>query len=276
MSDTTTFTHDDMIRKVAALLATAEDFAEQGNDEAAQSYVTKAHALQQKYSIDQAMLAERTGQKVEQIISKDILMPGKYGKRKVCLAHVIAHKTNCTGYFHKMYPKHTVFRNGGWVTQTNYDAPRDYYYTVFGFESDVEHVEFMLNSLATQMDAALNVAVSLKPSWEHGKSFGASFMEGFTNTISWRLAEAQNAAKREAQTAQRERNNSGETSVELVLVDKKKQVEAEMRAKVGRLGKGSASRTTSNSGYSAGREAGSRATIARGSVTGSSRGSLGR
>jgi hypothetical protein len=274
MSDTATFTHDDMIRKVAALLDTAESYAEQGNDEAAQSYVQKAHALQQKYSIDQAMLAERTGQKVEKIISKDIVMPGKYGKRKVTLAHVIAHATSCTGYFHKMYPKVQVGvrEDGTPMYRTNYDTTRDYYYTVFGFESDVEHVEFMLNSLASQMDDAHQLAVANKPYYEHGKTFGASFMEGFTNTIGYRLREANRQAKAEAKA----QYDTATTSTDLVLVDKKKQVEAEMRSKVGRLGKGTASTVNSSSGYNAGRQAGYGATIARGSVGGSSRGSLGR
>ena len=48
----------DYVRKIQGLLATAESLADQGNDEAAGAYVAKAHALQQKYSIDQAMLAE--------------------------------------------------------------------------------------------------------------------------------------------------------------------------------------------------------------------------
>ena len=43
----------DYVRKIQGLLATAESLAEQGNDEAAGAYVAKAHALQQKYSIDQ-------------------------------------------------------------------------------------------------------------------------------------------------------------------------------------------------------------------------------
>ncbi len=48
----------DYVRKIQGLLATAESLADQGNEEAAGAYVAKAHALQQKYSIDQAMLAE--------------------------------------------------------------------------------------------------------------------------------------------------------------------------------------------------------------------------
>lgn len=259
MSDVLNFTQDDYVRKIAGLLATAESFAEQGNDEAAQAYVEKAHALQQKYSIDSAMVAERTGQQIEKIISKPIKMPGKYGKRKVHLAHVIAHATHCTGYFGKSY--------------AGQDIPDTYYYMIFGFEKDVEHVEFLINSLCVQMDAAHKRAVAFdKPSWEHGKTFGASFMMGYASSISSRLK----AANRQAVAdAVKDAANTG-SCVSLVLADKKAKVEAEMRARIGKLGKGSSSSATSGSGYSSGRTAGNGATIARGATGSGSRGSLSR
>lgn len=270
MSDTSMFSKEDMIRKVASLIETAESFAEQGNDEAAQSYVQKAHTLQQKYSIDQAMLAERTGRKTEKIISKKIRMNGKWGKQKVYLAHLIANATQCTGYFRtgrgtKMGP--------GLVEVTDWDGPKLYYYIVFGFESDVDHVEFLVNSLSHQLDIALSYAQKNKNYWEHGRSFNASFCLGFSNTISSRLCEAARNAER---SVQNESNCVDSTSVALVLVGKKKLVNDEMRAVVGKLGKGSSSTVTSNSGYYAGREAGSRATIARGGVSGGSKGALPR
>ena len=268
MSDTASFTHDDMVRKVAALLETAESFAVQGNDEAAQAYVEKAHALQQKYSIDIAMIDARNGTKTEKIVSKHILMHGKWGKRKVHLAHVIAHATHCTGYFSTSYGKKM---GPGLVEVTDYDSPKVYYYTVFGFESDVDHVEYLIHSLNRQMDVALAHA-SKQFHWEHGKTFNASFCMGFASTISYRLREASRQAQQSAQVA----DNPSSNSVSLVLVAKKDQVEAEMRSKVGKLGKGSNSTANSGSGYNAGREAGARATIARGSVGGSSRGSLNR
>lgn len=268
MTDTASFTHDDMVRKVAALLETAESFAEQGNDEAAQSYVEKAHALQQKYSIDQAMIAERTGQKVEKIISKRITMHGKWGLRKVTLAHVIAHRTHCTGYYTRGYAKKM---GPGLVEVIDYDT-RVYFYNVFGFESDVDHVEYLINSLNNQLDSALSHAMKNKPAWEHGKSYNASFCMGFTSTIGSRLLAASRQAEKEAAGG----SLTGAQSVALVLVTKKAQVEAEMKAQVGSLRKGNDSHATSGSGYGAGREAGSRATIARGSVGGSSKGSLGR
>lgn len=265
----TKFSRDDLIRKVAALLETAESFAVQGNDEAAQAYVEKAHALQQKYSIDIAMIDAKNGTKTEKIISKCIRMEGKWGKRKVHLAHVIANATHCTGYFSTGYG---TKMGPGLVEVTDFDSPKVYYYHVFGFESDVDHVDYLIASLNRQMDSALDYAMKNKPVWEHGKTYNASFCMGFAATISTRLKAAARQAQHTAQTEQL----PGSTSVSLVLVAKKDQVEAEMHARVGRLGKGSSSTANSGSGYHAGREAGSRATIARGSVTGGSRGSLNR
>ena len=190
MTDTTIFTKDDLVRKITGLLATAESFAEQGNDDAAQAYVQKAHTLQQKYSIDQAMLVASTGNKVETVISKKIPMVGKWGKQKVHLAHVIASATSCTGYYTRGYGE----KDDG---TADWDSPKVYYYTVFGFESDVEHVEFLINSLSMQMDAAVQASYHLKPYSEHGRAFVASFMMGYSSSISSRLHAAKREAKKE-------------------------------------------------------------------------------
>jgi hypothetical protein len=272
MSDTASFSHSDMIRKVEALLNTAQSFAEAGNDEAAQSYVEKAHALQQKYSIDQAMIEARTGSKTEKILSKEIIMAGKWGKRKVTLAHVIAHATHCTGYFRRKY---AMKMGPGLVEVTDYDAPKQYVYVVFGFESDVDYVEFLINSLNHQLDTALDLASKNKNSWDHGRSFNASFCAGFTNVINRRLRDAAAASQKQAQSEQAN-NIDPDTCVSLVLADKKQRVSDEMKAQVGRLRKGSSYTTTSGSGYSAGVAAGSGATLARGSVNNGTRGSLNR
>src|SRR5258705_6740860 len=87
----------DYVRKIQGLLATDESLAEQGNEEAAGAYVAKAHALQQKYSIDQAMLGD--GEQSQALIDRPWVMPGAYGRRKVNLAHVVAVHTGCAGYF---------------------------------------------------------------------------------------------------------------------------------------------------------------------------------
>ena len=144
----------DYVRKIQALLATAESLADQGSDEAAGAYVAKAHALQQKYSIDQAMLADGDGAggagPAGTIVDRTWTMPGAYGRRKVDLAHVVAVHTGCAGYFSRG-------DDGG------------YRFSVFGFTADVEWAEALFFSLCHQAEAALRFAV--KGPSEHGRSF---------------------------------------------------------------------------------------------------------
>jgi hypothetical protein len=233
----------DYVRKIQGLLATAESLADQGNDEAAGAYVAKAHALQQKFSIDQAMLED--GEQPRAIIDRTWIMPGTYGRRKVDLAHVVAHRTGCAGYFS---------REGEGV----------YRYTAFGFTADVEWAETLFFSLCHQAEAALRFAE--KGPYEHGRSFTTSFLEGFTHEVRRRLREAAREAKAEAAREHQTARAEGGRSVAVVLADKAKRVEAELAARVGRLSSSRLSGSQSYSGFQQGRVAGQAASLARGSV----------
>ena len=231
----------DYVRKIQGLLATAESLADQGNDEAAGAYVAKAHALQQKYSIDQAMLGEAEGPRA--IIDRTWVMPGAYGRRKVNLAHVVSLHTGCAGYFSRA-------ETGA------------YRFTVFGFTADVEWAETLFYSLCHQAEAAL--AYAKKGPYEHGRSFTTAFLEGFTAEVQRRLREA----AREAKAAAAREHETASRSVALVLADKAKRVEEELKAKVGRLSTSRLSGAGSYSGYEQGRVAGRDASLTRGSVAG--------
>jgi len=236
----------DYVRKIQGLLATAESLADQGNDEAAGAYVAKAHALQQKYSIDQAMLADGRGaggHPPRAIVDRPWVMPGAYGRRKVNLAHVVAVHTGCAGYFARA-------EDGG------------YRFHVFGFPADVEWAETLFFSLCHQAEAALSYAV--KGAGEHGRSFTTAFLEGFTVEVRRRLMEAAKEAEAAA-VREHEAARSGR-SVALVLADKAKRVEGELTARVGRLSTSRLAGSLSYSGYEQGRVAGQDATLTRGSV----------
>jgi len=240
----------DYVRKIQGLLATAESLAEQGNDEAAGAYVAKAHALQQKYSIDQAMLGD--GGPPRAIIDRTWVMPGAYGRRKVNLAHVVSVHTGCAGYFSRA-------DDGA------------YRFTVFGFTADVEWAETLFHSLCHQAEAALGFAV--KGPGEHGRSFTTAFLEGFTAEVQRRLREAAKEAKAAAArehdgagTHGRAGNGHPGRSVALVLADKAKRVDEELKARVGRLSTSRLSGAGSWSGYEQGRIAGRDASLTRGSV----------
>ena len=197
----------DYVRKIQGLLATAESLAEQGNDEAAGAYVAKAHALQQKYSIDQAMLGDAGGGQPRAIVDRTWAMPGGYGRRKVNLAHVVAVHTGCAGYFSRA-------DDGG------------YRFTVFGFTADVEWAETLFFSLCHQAEAALGFAV--KGPYEHGRSFTTAFLEGFTHEVRRRLREAAKEARAAAARDHDAAHPATGRSVALVLADKAKRVEAEL------------------------------------------------
>ena len=234
----------DYVRKIQGLLATAESLADQGNEEAAGAYVAKAHALQQKYSIDQAMLAEDEAPRA--IIDRTWVMPGAYGRRKVNLAHVVAVHTGCAGYFARA--------DGG-----------GYRFHVFGFTADVEWAETLFFSLCHQAEAALGFAV--RGPYDHGRSFTTAFLEGFTQEVARRLREAAKEARDAA--ARRQQNGAGGPgvrSVALVLADKAKRVEEELKATVGRLSTSRLSGSQSHSGFQQGRAAGRDASLSRGSV----------
>ena len=237
----------DYVRKIQGLLATAESLAEQGNDEAAGAYVAKAHALQQKYSIDQAMLGDAGGGGGAQVIAdRTWVMPGAYGRRKVNLAHVVSLHTGCAGYFSRG-------GDGG------------YRFTVFGFPADVEWAETLFTSLCHQADAALRFAE--KGPYEHGRSFTTAFLEGFTSEVGRRLREA--AREAEAAAAREHDRAAGAhngRSVALVLADKAKRVDAELKVRVGRLSTSRLSGSQSYSGFEQGRAAGRDAGLTRGSV----------
>ena len=235
----------DYVRKIQALLATAESLADQGNDEAAGAYVAKAHALQQKYSIDQALLADAGGEQPRAIVDRTWVMPGAYGRRKVNLAHVVAVHSGCAGYFCRG-------EGGG------------YRFTVFGFSADVEWAETLFFSLCHQAEAALGFAV--KGPYEHGRSFTTAFLEGFTHEVRHRLREAAREAKATAAREHDAAAGGSGRSVALVLADKAQRVEAELAAKVGRLSTSRLSGSQSWSGFEQGRVAGRDASLTRGSV----------
>jgi hypothetical protein len=245
-------TEADYVRKIQGLLATAESLADQGNEEAAGAYVAKAHALQQKYSIDQAMLGE--GAAPRAIVDRTWVMPGAYGRRKVNLAHVVAVHTGCAGYFARA-------------------EAGAYRFHVFGFTADVEWAEALFFSLCHQAEAALGFAE--KGPYEHGRSFTTAFLEGFTQEVARRLREAAREAKAAA-TREHAAAAPGVRSVALVLADKAKRVEEELKAKVGRLSTSRLSGSQSYSGFEQGRAARRHATLTRGSVPHGSAASLPR
>lgn len=289
------FTAEDHIRKIAKLLATAESYAEAGNQAAADSFVGKAHALQTKYEIDSAMIeAHNEGEIAPQkVIERTLVMPDVYGARFQDLANTVTKASGCTGYY--------TSRGGRYTGKKS-----QHQYVAFGFPADIEYVDHLFQSLVTQVDYEMKAA---KRKWkaeqmrlpkyarEHGKSMGVAFLAGFTVNIGDRLRTTRRKAEQEARREEFRKVNesthltdsevddivagrrahAGEVgqSVALVLADKAKRVEKEMYARhTGLISRQTNRSVNSSSGYRMGAEAAGRANLGKG-VGGGNKGSLG-
>jgi Protein of unknown function (DUF2786) len=277
-------TAEDMLRKIKGLLATAESYAEQGNDAAALLYVEKAAELQSRYSIDHAMLeAAGKAEHKTQIVKRTWDLIGPHGRRRVVLASNIAHATGCQGYYSHGYGRSA------------------YSYTAFGYPADIEAADHYIASLTRQMDIELLAALKKKkiedrdtPRYyrETTQAFSINFITHYAKDIGWRLTkvlrDAEKAAAAEKAGADAAAHGVDEKdvtveevavaakSVALVLANKKERIKEEISARVGPLGKGSGVGTVGGGGgAAAGRAAAARASITRGSVGGGGGGALG-
>ncbi|HET6794612.1 MAG TPA: DUF2786 domain-containing protein [Acidimicrobiales bacterium] len=250
---------EELAVKVRKLLAQAEDPA--ATAEEAQAFTAKAQELMTKYSIDLAMVTD--AERIDQVVERSWLVPGPYAAQKVALVNAVARANDCRSVY---TPLARGARN----------------ISVVGFPSDVEWVATLSGSLQLQMTSALATASRMKPAGVHGRTFAVGFVEGFVGEVANRLQRARRQAIDAAEAEERARRRTAAaaggaeatqeaatTSVALVLVAKAEQVEEEYRVRyptarmVTRY-----TRLQSWSGYAPGREAGSRANLARGSVGG--------
>jgi hypothetical protein len=254
---TTTFeeARAEMAEKVRKLLAKAEDPA--SPPEEARSFTAKAQEIMTKYSIDLAMIAD--ADKVDELVGKGWTVEGPYAGKKVGLISAVARTNDCRAiYAHLSEGRKHV--------------------EVIGFPSDVEWVQTLSRSLEVQLMASLAAAMRRKPAHVHGRTFAAAFVEGFIAEVNQRLQQARRDAVAAAQAAQSEPGaadgtaGSGRDRLALVLVAKAERVDEEFRVRHPRARTVySQVRLRSWEGYGPGRAAGSRATLARGSIGGSRR-----
>ncbi|GAC1378733.1 MAG: hypothetical protein NVSMB4_08380 [Acidimicrobiales bacterium] len=247
--------------KVRKLLTQAEDPA--ATAEEAQSFTLKAQQLMTKYSIDVAMIGDAG--RVDTVVDRGWTIVNPYASHKVSLVNAVARANDCRAIYADL--------DGG---RKRID--------VIGYGADVEWVEILYHSLEVQLMAALAGAVRRKPANVHGRTFSAGFAQGFAMEIAIRLqrarkqavdaADAARAAERTeayrlALAAGLEPETRVPSSVELVLVAKAETVDREFTVRhpstrtVHRQ-----TRLRSWSGYAPGRDAGSKASLARGAFDG--------
>ncbi|MEU5433843.1 DUF2786 domain-containing protein [Streptomyces sp. NPDC020719] len=222
-----------MLARIRALLTKAEatEFAEE-----AEQLTAKASELMAKYGIEQTMLSAAKP-KQERPTSRLIEITGTYAKDRQQLL----------SYIGTALGAQTVYTRVRSTTTGHPVLAVD----LFGYESDLERIELLFNSLVLQ---AFNGMKRVRPLYgESTTSYRKTWLAGFSVAIYNRLKSAEETAKADYE------ETSG-TSVALVLADRKSLVIAERDKKYLKLGK-TPKRKLSGSGWGAGNAAGKRADI---------------
>jgi hypothetical protein len=245
----------DMADKVRKLLAQAEDPG--ATPEEAATFTAKAQQLMTKYSIDLAMVVD--GRRAEEVVVKTWRVNGPYSSHKLDMAFAASRANDCRAIYARL---------GGGAHQIS----------LVGFPHDIDWVRTLFASLELQLGLALAQAMSTRPEHVHGRTFAVGFVKGFADEIGTRLAQARHQAVADAKAGEagptgpgpaRSERAGSPGSVALVLAAKDKRVDDEFKVNfphVRTLHR--YVRLSSWSGYQPGRDAGSRAQLARGSVSG--------
>jgi hypothetical protein len=224
--------------RIRKLLAKAE---RAGTPEESQTYTEKAVELMARHGIDAALLAAaQPGSDEIGATRVDVADPYSAGKAR--LLGWTAGALRCRAVLHQA--------GGGRVTAV----------TVFGFASDRERVEVLFTSLLLQATGQL---VRGRPAWagESVAAYRRSWLHGFAVSVYRRLSDAE---RRAAATAADAHDGTG-TRTELVLADRRAQVERAYAEAFPALGHGRRPALT-GSGFGAGAAAGEQADLGAPSV----------
>ncbi len=135
---------------------------------------------------------------------------------------------------------------------------------VFAMSSDLARVQVLFPSLLAQMETELRWALVGKPSHVRSDVFSRNFIAGFTAAVVARLKAAEQRARQQAQ-AERDAQSPGGTSVALVLVGRKSEVERAFKEAFPSTATSRRTRRT-GAGVGAGVRAGERADIGQAKV----------
>lgn len=240
--------------KIAALLRKAESTP---HPEEAETFFTKAAELMSKYGIERAMIDAREGRKADdKYAEEEFVTIGIYRHALYWIDIFCLWNAGCELY--------EVTRAGARVIDgRTYKQTR--VVVGCGFKSDLERARIMATSLKLQAMRAESKwweANEYRYEWDTpGQQHAArrGFMLAFAQGANSIMAKQEDKAKKEAEA------EHGETSVALVLADKKDLVRAEFEKQHPNLRKGRASRMN-DGGYearAAGYAEGTRADVER-------------
>lgn len=224
-----TNTDQTIIEKVRAILELANHPNTPQHE--AETAFTHAQKLITKYNLDESALLD--AQNIEEGIEKAVInIVGKYALRRLSVCAVVAHANSCSTYRTNLYDdKWSENRHGRLVR-----AQQGYKLVIYGTAKDI---------FATQVLWQAVEALGLRTIPKGDRAFRNSWWHGFASGIAKSL---DNATKQIIQ-------ETGDAGVALVLRDRFKRADEEMRANV-RLRSTRASSFSRSDAYSAGRSAG--------------------
>lgn len=168
-----------MIERVEKLLAKAESTSHPAEAEA---FTAKAQQIMSEYQIEEAMLTSLGQKAMGAPTSVKVFVDKPYADQKVTLLNSVAVPNRC-----KMVYK-------GW--QCNHRDYKQVECTVYGFESDLQIVQMLYNSLRGQMIAAMWEAYPNRRG--AAAAWKKSFFMGYAGRVGRRLQEIQDLNVKEA------------------------------------------------------------------------------
>lgn len=257
-----TRTDDSRLATIRSLLAKAESTP---YSEEAEAFTAKATELMARYAIDAALLwADGTSTSTPGLIHIDLTRP--FTPNKAILVTQIATAFGCEA-----------------VRLERLD-PGGERVAVVGFPEDLEMVRLLVSSLLVQLTTAMAAAMArtppparhARPTAAEVASWRRSFIMGYVHAVTGRLRDERERARRERDGAtdvgrpSKAGARSPETrrSAALVLADRKQTVREEYRRRFPNVRVSSVSGGRSAAGRAAGSEAGERADLGAGRLSG--------
>ncbi|MCK9901086.1 DUF2786 domain-containing protein [Frankia sp. Cpl3] len=236
---------DALLGRVRKLLAMAE--AEGLPDAARENYNAKAAELIAQYGIDRALLEDAAPAGA---VAGDVVMgiDAPYARDKISLLASVADPLGCR-LVHRTQPAGSGTAHAAHL---------------FGMAGDIERVQMLFTSLLVQQ--AHGLAAVHPPRWEDPRAFRRSWMAGFSVAVRDRLAQAEEAARRRAEGAEKPPAADGASerrSVAVVLASREGVVDAHLARVYPRL-RTTRARQLSGSGGRDGYRAGQRADLGEG------------
>lgn len=240
-------------RRIAGILAMAEDAAKKGNESLRDTYLEKAAALQFQYAVDEALLAQQ-GQKSEEIVHDDFCQesntPLIKAKRELIagLASLYRGKAVMISVLKRDANGELRIKNG----KPMWD--RRGLVRVYAYESDLAFIRMMYTSLILQMQTMMARDEGIQRP-DGAKGWRVSYSHAWVNRVYNRLRTDKAFQAREAE--------QGKPGTALVLRDRFAEVEKHFASHHSNV-RSSSYRTEASAnarGAAAGWEAGGRADL---------------